>query len=234
MAKFCHNCGVPLIDIAKFCASCGAQIPNVSAQPSQANQPQYASAVPATAPITNFVRDKGNGAYVRWFLFYFFFFSFFTAGIAIPVYIITVMIAFSKTAEKLWRKVSGVRPLRLKSEKSRLLPLFKEVYTGAFEANPDLSKGIKLYIKEDMNINAFAFGKETLVLTRGSFIVWLEPHPDEAEAEEEQDIVPPCAVPSGVGAEDASRGGWRLRVYGGFCAIGKHFANRIAICICYE
>jgi len=132
------------------------------------HHPQYASTVPATAPITNFVRDKGNGAYVRWFLFYFFFFTFFTAGIAVPVYIITVMIAFSKTAEKLWRKVSGVRPLRLKSEKSRLLPLFKEVYTGAFEADPNLSKGIKLYIKEDMNINAFAFGRETLVLTRGS------------------------------------------------------------------
>jgi Zn-dependent protease with chaperone function len=46
--------------------------------------------------------------------------------------------------------------------------LFKEVYLGASEADPNLSKGIQLYIKEDMTINAFAFGKSTLVLTRGS------------------------------------------------------------------
>jgi len=114
------------------------------------------------------MQNKGNRAYVAWFVFYFLFFSVITIGIVIPIYIITVIIAFSSVAEKLWRRVSAVRPLRLKSEKERLLPLFKEVYLGAVEANPDLSKGIKLYIKEDMTINAFAFGKSTLVITRGS------------------------------------------------------------------
>jgi len=112
--------------------------------------------------------DKGNGAYVAWFVFYFFFFSIFTVGVAIPFYIVTISLAFSKAAEKLWRNVSGIRPLRLRSEKERLLPLFKEVYTKAAHADANLSKEIKLYIKEDMTINAFAFGKSTLVLTRGS------------------------------------------------------------------
>jgi len=158
MAKFCHRCGAPLIDAAKYCSSCGKK---VSAGPRQPKKSR-------TVPKVKAERRKGNGAYVAWFIFYFFFFSIFTAGIAIPIYIVTVIIAFSKAAEKLWRKVSGVRPLRLRSEKERLLPLFKEVYLGAANADPDISKGIKLYIKEDMTINAFAFGKSTLVLTRGS------------------------------------------------------------------
>jgi len=43
-----------------------------------------------------------------------------------------------------------------------------EVYKKAVEADPNLSQSIKLYIKEDMTINAFAFGSSTLIITRGS------------------------------------------------------------------
>jgi len=77
-------------------------------------------------------------------------------------------IAFSPLAEKLWRRVSGIRPLRLRSEKERLLPLFREVYRASFAIDPNLFKRIILCIKEDMTINAYAFGKRTLGLTRGS------------------------------------------------------------------
>jgi len=48
------------------------------------------------------------------------------------------------------------------------VPLFKEVYTEAFQTDPTLSRHIKLYIKEDMSINAFAFGKSSMIITRGS------------------------------------------------------------------
>ena len=43
-----------------------------------------------------------------------------------------------------------------------------EVYKQASKVNPDLPKNIKLYVQENMDINAFAFGKSTLVLTKGS------------------------------------------------------------------
>jgi len=153
MPKFCGNCGAPLTHNANFCTVCGWSSQQL---------------VPIIQPQQERLRAEGNGAYVAWFLFYFILFSVATLGIAIPFYIITVILAFTPAAEKLWCWVTGVRPLRLHSEKERLLPLFKEVYTGAFEANPKLSKGIRLYIKEDMSINAFAFGKSTLILTRGS------------------------------------------------------------------
>ena len=148
MMGFCNNCGAPVPATAHFCTACGRAIPQASIAPA--------------------VRVEDNWIYVVWFLFYFLLVAFFTGGLAIPLYIITTILAFSKVAEKLWRRVSGVRPLRLKSEKERLLPLFREVYMGAVRVNPNLSRGIKLYIKEDMTINAFAFGKSTLVLTRGS------------------------------------------------------------------
>jgi heat shock protein HtpX len=130
-----------------------------------AEQPVEPQRKPKTqvAPKAKPARTKGNGAYVVWYLFYLFLFL-----PLFPLYIITTIIAFSPLAEKLWRRVSGIRPLRLKSEKDRLLPLFVEVFAGAVEIEPELMRKINLYIKEDMSINAFAFGKSTLVLTRGS------------------------------------------------------------------
>ena len=111
---------------------------------------------------------KSNWPYIAWFLFYFVLFSVLTFGVVLIFYLITVPLAFSPFAEILWRSISGVRPLRLHREKERLLPLFKEVYLSAVQVEPDLSRKIRLYIKEDMSINAYSFGKRTLVLTRGS------------------------------------------------------------------
>jgi len=113
-------------------------------------------------------RSLGYGVFVFWVLFYVVFFSVFTFGIALIFYAITIPFAFSAWAEILWRKLSGVRPLRLRSEKQRLYPLFSQVYQEAEKSNPDLNKDIGIYIKEDMDINAYAFGRRTLVLTRGS------------------------------------------------------------------
>jgi len=114
---------------------------------------------------------KPNLAYISWVLFYVVLFSVITAGGMLLYYFITITLAFTPLAEKLWRWVNGVRPLRLNCEKERLLPLFKEVYDGALKIDAELSSDIELYIKEDMTINAFAFGKGTLILTRGSIML---------------------------------------------------------------
>jgi len=110
---------------------------------------------------------KNNWIYLTWFLFYAFLFGVITRWSILIFYLITIPLALSPLAEIIWRKIMGVRPLRLKSEKERLFPLFKEVYIGSMNANPHLPFYIRPYIKEDMSINAFAFGKRTLVLTRG-------------------------------------------------------------------
>ena len=119
-------------------------------------------------------KASDNLPYVVWFIIYFLVFWLITGLhwigliILLIVYTISIIFAFSPAAEILWRTINGVRPLRIRQEKLRLLPLFKEVYTEAVNVVPSLSRGIKLYIKEDMNINASSFGRKTLVLTRGS------------------------------------------------------------------
>jgi len=56
------------------------------------------------------------------------------------------------------------------SEKARLIPLFEAVYTDYYWRESDIkhTQNIRLYIQESMSINAFAFGRETMVLTKGS------------------------------------------------------------------
>jgi len=104
-----------------------------------------------------------------WYAFYFILFSILTVGLIIPFYVIFLLIAFSPASEKLWRWVNGIRPLRLASEKERLTPLLEEVYKAySKKVKKKNAKNAKLFIQESMSINAFAFGNETLVLTKGS------------------------------------------------------------------
>jgi len=92
-----------------------------------------------------------------------------TAGLIIPLYIFFFILAFMPASERLWRWVAGIRPLRIKAEKERLIPLLEEICSAYAHKEKSIHiQDIKLYIQESMNINAFAFGRETLVLTKGS------------------------------------------------------------------
>jgi len=124
--------------------------------------------------INNSHKNNLNWLYIFWFLFYFALFWLITGLsltgfiVVFSIYLSSMLFTFSPLAEILWRTINGVRPLRIRLEKLRLYPLFKDVYVEAVKTDPDLSRSINLYIKEDMNVNAFAFGKSTLVITRGS------------------------------------------------------------------
>lgn len=115
-----------------------------------------------------------NWPYLFWFLFYFTLFWILLGAngksfmFVLAVYGISILFAISPMAERLWRSVAGARDLATRAEIDRLLPLFKEVYENAKTTDPNLSKDISLYIQEDMDVNAFAFGRGSLVLTRGS------------------------------------------------------------------
>jgi len=111
---------------------------------------------------------KNNWSYLFWFAYYILLFGLLTFGIIIPIYIAMLLIALSPFAEELYHRVIGVRPLRLSSEKIRLTPLFDEVYEQSISIYPRMPKRVVLYIQESMDINAFAFGKCSLVLTKGS------------------------------------------------------------------
>jgi len=104
------------------------------------------------------------------FLFFWLLFGFSAVGFwfLLIIFSVSVVLAYSPYAEVLWRFLSGVRPLRLRTEKERLIPLFEEVYQNILNISPNTPRNIKLYIDESLDINAFAFGYETLIITRGA------------------------------------------------------------------
>ncbi|MPQ44768.1 M48 family metalloprotease [Clostridium tarantellae] len=53
------------------------------------------------------------------------------------------------------------------SHKARLYPIFDEVYKRVLIKNPEVSKDIKLFITDNKIPNAFAAGKNTIILTTG-------------------------------------------------------------------
>ena len=115
-----------------------------------------------------------NIVYIIWFLLYF------TIAWAIlganwtsfmivsVIYGISVTIALSPIGEGILRFTEGCRLPTTEEEYNYLMPLFEEVYDNARELNPTLSSDIKLYITDDMYVNAFAMGRNTVAVTRGA------------------------------------------------------------------
>lgn len=99
--------------------------------------------------------------------------AFYNVGIKINVfvliliYFIFISIALSNLVEIILRFFEDVRHVATATEKERLLPLFEKVYTEASHKSGLISPSIKLYIVDDISINAFALGRNTIAVTRG-------------------------------------------------------------------
>lgn len=87
--------------------------------------------------------------------------------LGIVVYIISISIALSPFGEAILRYQIGCQEIERVDYIERLIPLFDEVYLKALEKDPNLSKNIKLYMRDDAEPNAFATGRNTICLTRG-------------------------------------------------------------------
>ena len=120
-----------------------------------------------------------NLLYVAWFAFYIFLLysilrmnlsAGLSFGIAIGVYLAGVIYSINPVSEAFLRRfVYGARKVILQDDKARLFPIFDEVYDKAEEAEPGIFKKIDLYIIENpFQINAFAMGTKTLMITRGA------------------------------------------------------------------
>ena len=78
------------------------------------------------------------------------------------------LIAISPIGAMVLRLLYGCKELT-KTEREYLQPIFEEVYMSVAETNPRVNKGIQLYIDNDMNINAYATGSNTIAVTRGAY-----------------------------------------------------------------
>lgn len=88
--------------------------------------------------------------------------------ISVGVYAVSIVLALSSVGENLMRKLEQVQPVASNKYKERLIPLFVEVYQSALKQTPSLGKNIELFISNDMTVNAFAFGRNTVVINKGT------------------------------------------------------------------
>jgi len=122
--------------------------------------------------MKNFIRS--NVAFIVWLLlcFGFYFLLFYSVmnvfAVVVIVHLLTLIVAFSPLGEWLMRLFDGVRKVEIYSEASYINPLFAEVYYEASKKYPKLSKRVEVYIKDEATINAYAYGSNSVILTRGA------------------------------------------------------------------
>lgn len=115
--------------------------------------------------------------YIVWFLLYFIcsflmlssnrFIDYGEAFITcVVLYTISIAVALT-CGEFVQKPLNGVRPPETSREKDYLLPLFNDVYEDAKELYSDLPR-IKIFIIDNLSVNAFALGTHTVAVTQGA------------------------------------------------------------------
>lgn len=115
--------------------------------------------------------------YIVWFLLYFIcsflmlssnrFIDYGEAFITcVVLYTISIAVALT-CGEFIQKLLNGVRPPETSREKDYLLPLFNDVYEDAKELYSDLPR-IKIFIIDNLSVNAFAIGTHTVAVTQGA------------------------------------------------------------------
>jgi len=82
--------------------------------------------------------------------------------------IFITLLVLSPIGETILRFLFGCRELKTQEEKNKLLPLFNDVYKNVLKDNPNVNKKVKLYIEDNINLNAYALGTSSIIITRGS------------------------------------------------------------------
>lgn len=84
--------------------------------------------------------------------------------VGIGVYLVGQIIAFSFVGEWMMRVIQGCKSLDRLENGVRMQELFDEVLANAIEKGYKVPKDVKLYVKFDNEVNAFACGKKTVVM----------------------------------------------------------------------
>lgn len=123
------------------------------------------------------VFSLSHWTYILWFLLYFTgsflilssnrFIDYGEAFITcVVLYTISIAVALT-CGEFIQKLLNGVRPPETSREKDYLLPLFNDVYEDAKELYSDLPR-IKIFIIDNLSVNAFALGTHTVAVTQGA------------------------------------------------------------------
>lgn len=78
-----------------------------------------------------------------------------------------IAVAVSPIGEAILRFIYGSKPLTSR-EAEYVMPMFNAVYDEVKEKYPNTNKEVKLYVENNMTVNAFALGCRTVTITQGA------------------------------------------------------------------
>lgn len=98
------------------------------------------------------------------------------------IYVFSLVIAFSIVGEYILRFLMNVRRPMTQKEKDYLIPIFMDVYKTVIRKQNkrytkngySVSKNIGIFISDSMSINAYCFGSNTIVVTKGAINTFSE------------------------------------------------------------
>lgn len=79
-----------------------------------------------------------------------------------------ILLAISPLGAFILRMIYGSRRIETKQDSDYLYPIFGEVYSEVKKEYPQVNSNINLYMDEDMSINAYASGSNSITVTRGA------------------------------------------------------------------
>lgn len=117
---------------------------------------------------------KSNVIFLLWIVFYICFLAVVaqddinTFWVLLIMELVSIAVALSPLGEWLLRVMSGAKKIKTQKDSEYLMPIFDAVYEDVKENNSRISCNIELYIEEDSSINAYAFGSNSISVTRGA------------------------------------------------------------------
>lgn len=86
-------------------------------------------------------------------------------GLSVVMYAVGIAVSFSPVGDWLVRIKNGCEKIDGHDQEERIRALFEEVVAKAKQKNPTLPDNIKIFIKDEDEINAYAFGRKTVCVT---------------------------------------------------------------------
>lgn len=186
MSKFCRYCGKPLTENAKFCTKCGKSVEAVQSAGGTGVRRKIlvtgnVSGTSESFYLIEFFRNaarKSNVPTMVYLVLNVIIISLIVIGLfqlpiwlgalaGIVLYLISLAIALSPVGEWMLRNQTKCKEITDVAEKSRLEPLFQEVYQKARSKDPSIPNDVKLYMSDEKSPNAFATGRKTVCVTKG-------------------------------------------------------------------
>lgn len=88
-------------------------------------------------------------------------------GLSVVMYAVGIVVSFSPVGDWFVRLKNGCKKIDGHEQEERISRLFNEVVERARKKGFDIPEGIRIFTKDEMEINAYTYGRKTVCITEG-------------------------------------------------------------------